>query len=191
MAAAANLVVAVVYVGIAVFIVRPLARQGRLQTSPLATATALIFASAGLHHGIHVLELLLPSVGLDENVGRATREVFGWPLAVSDLFAAAVGVYYLRLRRTYGMQPRSGELFTDTRRQQQEALDLNDTVVQGLVAAQLARRLGRERELDEALAVSLESARGMVDRLLSEVESTNPAKSGRFVRREPTRLRRP
>ena len=188
MAAAANLVVAVVYVGIAVLIVRPLARHGRLQTNPLATATALIFVSAAFHHGVPVLELLLPSVGLDENVGRATREVFGWPLAVSDLFAAAVGVYYLSLRRTYGMQLGSGELFTDTKRRQQEALDLNDTVVQGLVAAQLARRLGRERELDEALEASLVSARGMVDRLLSEVESTNPP---RFVRREPTRLRRP
>lgn len=162
MAAAANLVVAVVYVGIAVLIVRPLARHGRLQSNPLATATALIFVSAALHHGVHVLELLLPSVGLDEHVGRAPREVFGWPLAVSDLFAAAVGVYYLSLRRTYGMRLGSGELFTDTMRRQQEALD-----------------------------ASLESARGMVDRLLCEVESTNLPKPERFVRREPTRLRRP
>ncbi|MDQ3663092.1 MAG: hypothetical protein M3353_00335 [Actinomycetota bacterium] len=66
-------------------------------------ATALILVSAALHHGVHALERLLPSVGLD---------------------------------------------------------------------------------------ASLASARGMVDRLLAEVESTNPPTPERFARREPSRSRR-
>ncbi len=190
MAAAANVVVAVVYLGIAVLIARPLFRLGQLRSNPLATATALLFLSGAVHHGLHPLDLLLPSFGMGEEAGRATRDAFGWPLAVSDLFAAVVGGFYLSLRRSYGRLLESGELYAGTARRQREALEINDTVVQGVVAAQLARRLGRDEELDRVLDATLVSARSMVDRLLTEVEMKTPGQ-GEFVRSEASRLRQP
>jgi two-component system, response regulator / RNA-binding antiterminator len=57
----------------------------------------------------------------------------------------------------------------DTRKRQ--ALELHDKVVQGLVVAQLALELGREDELREAITSTLEHARAMVTRELTELHN--------------------
>jgi response regulator NasT len=56
---------------------------------------------------------------------------------------------------------------TDARREQ--ALELHDGVVQGLVAAQLAHDLGRNEESRAALAETLDRAKDVVSRSLTEL----------------------
>jgi PAS domain S-box-containing protein len=68
------------------------------------------------------------------------------------------------------------------RAQRKEALDLNDTVVQGLAAAKMALEMGDfERGLNN-FAKTLSNAKGLVDRLLDESGSIEP---GNLVRSEP------
>jgi two-component system, response regulator / RNA-binding antiterminator len=59
--------------------------------------------------------------------------------------------------------------FADARKRQ--ALELHDKVVQGLIVAQLALELGREDELRAAINSTLERARAMVTRELSELQN--------------------
>jgi len=57
------------------------------------------------------------------------------------------------------------------RARQRQALELHDSVVQGLVAAQLAHDLGRAGESHEALLEALERAKAVVTRSLEELRS--------------------
>ncbi|MFN2613983.1 MAG: hypothetical protein ABR552_04090 [Actinomycetota bacterium] len=53
-----------------------------------------------------------------------------------------------------------------------EALDLHDGVVQGLVVAQLADKLGRRDESRDALVTTLERAKAVVNRSLEELRKS-------------------
>src|SRR6266567_3726639 len=56
----ANAVVALAYLLIVVAILRPLIAAGQLRSNPLGTATAAIFFTCAVHHGGHVVHMLLP-----------------------------------------------------------------------------------------------------------------------------------
>ena len=56
-------------------------------------------------------------------------------------------------------------------RRQQDALELHDDVVQGLVTAQLAHDLGRDTESRQALVETLERAKRIVSRSLEELKA--------------------
>jgi hypothetical protein len=190
--AAANAVVAVAYLAISRAIILPLARERELTTNKLGTATALIFLTCAVHHGAHTAHMLLPFAGVATDGGLAMRSAFdGWAVGW-DLITAGIGVYYWTLRRSYGRLLQGTKLFEDHREKQREALEINDTVVQGLVAAQLARAAGRDEELDAALAGSLQAARVLVDRLLgARAAREGAADAGDFVRDVPARVTPP
>ena len=142
----ANLVVALAYLAIAVAIIKPLARDGQLLSNRLATATAAIFVTSAIYHGGQTVEMVLPSGGVGTGAGLALREAFGWHLVISGVMTAAVGVYYWTLRRTYSPIMHGAKLFEDLRERQRRALEINDDIVQGIVAAQLALRLGEQTQ---------------------------------------------
>ena len=73
----------------------------------------------------------------------------------------------------------------EARRQHQQALQLNDTVVQGLATAKMALELDNEDIANEAVTSTLRNAKGIVDQLLEEAESHSPLSSGTLVRDEP------
>ena len=161
-----NAIIAVVYMMIALAIIVPLTKSRQLWTNPLGAATAAIFFTCSVHHGAHSVHMLLPAFGLDEVQGLAMRTAWGWPLAIWDIIGALVGVYYWTLRRTYSDLMHGAKLFEDMRQREQQALEINDNVLQGLVVAKMALDLGDPAKADRALSTSIESASRMITDLL-------------------------
>ena len=69
-----------------------------------------------------------------------------------------------------------------------QALALNDSIVQGLVAAKAALDLELHDRHAELITSTLRTARDLVNRLLDDSEKTKPLGPGDFVREEPARL---
>jgi len=161
-----NAVIMAAYLGICLAIVVPLAKSRQLRTNPLGAATAAIFFTCAVHHGTHSLHMLLPSLGLDDPQGLAMRSAWGWPLASWDIIGAVVAVYYWTLRRNYGSLMQGAQLFEDLRQREQQALELNDTVLQGLVVAKMALDLDQPAKANEALTASIGSASRIITGLL-------------------------
>jgi len=166
LALACNAMMMAAYLGICLAIVRPLTRSHQLRSNQLGAATAAIFLTCAVHHGALSLQLLLPALGVGGPPDPGTPTAWGWPLAGWDAIGAVVGVYYWSLRRTYGSLMPGGQLFEDLGQREQQALELNDTVLQGLVVAKLALDLDQPEKAMHALTASISSASGMVTQLL-------------------------
>jgi signal transduction histidine kinase len=110
--------------------------------------------------------MLLPAFGLDDTQGLAMRTAWGWPLAIWDIVGACVAIYYWSLRRHYGSLMQGAQLFQDLRQREQQALELNDAVLQGLVVAKMALDLDQPRKANEALTDSIQSASRIITDLL-------------------------
>ena len=162
-----NAVIMVAYFLIVLAIVVPLWKSHQLRSNPLGAATAAIFFTCAVHHGAHALHMLLPSFGIDDAQGLAMRQAWGWPLATWDLVGAVVATYYFTLRRNYSSLMHGAKLFEDLRQREQQALELNDTVLQGLVVAKLALDLDDKDKAQGALTSSIESASKIITGLLA------------------------
>ena len=161
----ANAVIGVAYLCIAAAIVLPLARSNQLRTNPLGAATAAIFFTCAVHHGSHAVHMLLPAFVEDEQ-GLSMRAAWGWPLATWDIVGALVAVYYWTLRRNYGALMEGAALFEDLRKREQQALELNDSVLQGLVVSKMALDLNDTARATAALDTSIASASRIITNLL-------------------------
>lgn len=170
--AAANVIVSIAYLLIAGAIIVPLIRTQQVRSNQLGTATAAIFLTCAVHHGSHSVHMLLPIFGVEDQNGLAAREAFAdWHLVAWDIFTAGVGVYYWTLRRTYGALMTGATLFEDLREKQRQALEINDTIVQGLVVAETALAFDQHELSKDALAATLVSARQIISDLLGEANS--------------------
>ncbi|MBO3737010.1 PAS domain S-box protein [Actinoplanes sp. NEAU-H7] len=109
----------ITYAAIAVAIAVPLARAGQLRANRLAVATALIFLTSAIGHGLHAY---LAFAGL-ERAGHSVAIGWVWALAWWNVVTAAVGVYYWTVRR--GHAPLRGAIYTGPH--QQRLLDEADT----------------------------------------------------------------
>lgn len=178
----ANAVVAVAYFGICAAIIVPLVRSHQLRSNPLGGATAAIFFTCAVQHGAHSLHMLMPAFGLDLDQGIAMRDAWGWQLALWDVVGALVGVYYWTLRRNYGSLMEGAQLFEDMRKREEQALELNDNVLQGLVVAKMSLDLGDQRRASEALETAISSASHMITDLLGP---DRRGSSDRLLRRSP------
>ncbi len=170
-----NAVVAVAYLSIATVIAVALVRSGQVRSNPLAAATAAIFVTCGVHHGSHSVHMALPWLEVEIVRGLAMRSSYDLSMAVWDVVTAAVGVYYWSLRRSYAPLMRGAKLFEDLRQREQQALELNDNVLQGLVVAKLALDLGQPERARTALESSIGSASAIITDLLAP--DTRPASS--------------
>ena len=150
-----NAIIALAYFLIVVAIVVPLARSHQLRSNPLGAATGAIFLTCAVHHGAHSVHMLLPSLGVDDPQGLAMRAAWDWPLAIWDVIGAVVGLYYWTLRTNYSSLMQGAQLFEDLRRREQQALELNDSVLQGLVVAKMALDLDPPEKAHEALTSSI------------------------------------
>src|SRR3982751_6656955 len=141
-----NAVIASAYLVITWLILRGLVATNQLTSNVLGFATALIFFTCGVHHGSHALHLVAPAFGLDEARGLAMRQAFGWQMAVWDGVGAAVALFYLSLRRSYGRLLHSPQMFEDSeRRRYEERLERERA---SLAEAQAVTHLGSwERDL--------------------------------------------
>ena len=89
---------------------------------------------------------------------------------------ALVGVYYWTLRRNYGSLMEGAQLFEDMRKREEQALELNDNVLQGLVVAKMSLDLGDQRRASEALETAIGSASHMITDLLGPDRSGSSAR---------------
>ena len=85
---------------------------------------------------------------------------------------AVVGVYYWTLRRNYGSLMQGAQLFQDLRQREQQALELNDAVLQSLVVAKMALDLDQPAKANEALTSSISSASRIITELLGSKHHT-------------------
>jgi hypothetical protein len=180
----ANAVVAVAYLAIAAAIIRPLTRSGQLRSNPLGAATAAIFLTCAIHHGGHTVHMLLPYVGTERVQGLAMRTAYDWEAAIWDVITAAVGIYYWTLRRTYAPLMRGAQLFEDMRQREQQAVELNDNVLQGLVVAKMALDLGQKDKATSALESAITSASHMISDLLG----AQPSRGSGLLRSKPAAI---
>lgn len=171
-----NTVIAGAYFAIFATILRPLVRGRQLRSNPLATATAAIFLTCAVHHGSHVLHMALPALGSDVSAGTAMREAWTWPAAIWDVAGALIAVYYFTLRRGYGALIHGAELFTDLQQREQQALELNDNVLQGLVVARMAIDLDETGKAVTALDSAIASASRIITDLIGSPH--RPADAG-------------
>jgi len=183
-AACANLVILVAYLAIAFVVVRGIAAGNQWRSNPLAVATGLIFFSCGVGHGIHAVHLFLPSTELSDPAAAASRIAENeWHSAPWEALTAIVGVWYWTLRGRFPALLGSAALFEDVRDRQRQALELNDSVVQGLAAAKLAFELGREEDGMRALTATLDTARSIVTDLLGADDEDGRLRPGDLRRR--------
>lgn len=161
-----NTGIAVAYLLICLAIVVPLARSNQLRANPLGAATAAIFLTCAVHHGSHALHMMLPSLGIADAQGLAMRSAWGWPLTIWDAVGLIVAVYYWSLRRSYSPLMQGAQLFEDLRKREQQALELNDSVLQGLVVAKMALDLDDPARANAALTSSIDSASRIITNLL-------------------------
>jgi signal transduction histidine kinase len=182
----ANAVVAIAYLLIVIAVVRPLVRDKQLRQNALGAATAAIFFTCAVHHGGHVVHMLLPSAHVESAQGLALRASYDWEAAFWDVVTAAVGVYYWSLRRAYAQAMRGASLFEDMRQREREALELNDSVLQGMVVARMALELDQHERAEEALDASIENA----SRMISDRLGSAPARTPGLLRRDPAVLRK-
>ncbi|MGO4257630.1 hypothetical protein [Marmoricola sp. RAF53] len=169
-----NALIAIAYLLITAAIVVPLTRSHQLRTNPLGAATAAIFFTCAVHHGAHALHMLLPSLGIDDAQGLAMRTAWGWPLALWDAVGAVCAIYYWTLRRNYSSLMHGAQLFEDLRQRERQALELNDTVLQGLVVAKLALDLDQADKARDALDSSIDSASRIITGLLGPGNGKDP-----------------
>ncbi len=166
LAMVANAVISLAYFLIFGAIMLPLIRGGQVRENPLGTATAAIFLTCAVHHGVHSVHMAMPMFGLDLERGMAMRQAWTWQLAVWDLVGAVVATYYWSLRRTYGDLMRGAQLFEDMLRREEQALEINDTILQGIVVARMALDLDDRDRATSALDSSIASASDLVTDLL-------------------------
>jgi PAS domain S-box-containing protein len=105
-----NLVIMIAYAAIMMAIVVPVARAGQLRTNKLALATAMIFFSCSVGHGLHAV-MAVRTIAAEVPHAHAGALALSWPSAIWDLCTAAVGVYYWTLRRGYGVLLGQGSIF--------------------------------------------------------------------------------
>jgi signal transduction histidine kinase len=179
-----NAIIMVAYLLITLAIVVPLARSQQLRTNPLGAATGAIFFTCAIHHGAHALHMLLPALGVSDSQGLAMRTAWGWPLALWDVVGALTAMYYWTLRRNYSSLMHGAQLFDDYRQRERQALELHDTVLQGLVVAKMALDLNQPSRSQEALASSIAAASTIITDLLGSAE-------GSLIRSSPAELVQP
>ena len=168
-----NALIGVAYLLICLGILRPLIESKQLRANPLGTATAAIFFTCAVHHGGHVIHMLLPYGRVETSQGRAMRAAYDWQMATWDIVGAAVAIYYWTLRRTYSSLMHGAKLFEDIREREYEAIQLNDAVLQGLVVAKMSLELDQRDRAMVALDSSIAAASDMITNLLG------PQSSGR------------
>ncbi|MET0840166.1 MAG: hypothetical protein ABWY19_15390 [Marmoricola sp.] len=186
--AVCNAIISIAYFMICYAIVRPLLASRQLRSNALGAATAAIFLTCAVHHGAHVLHMVMPYAGVDVEQGMAMRRAWGPELAVWDLVGAVVATYYWTLRGGFGAARTSPQLFKDQAEREQRALELNDTVLQGMVVARMAFDLGERQRGMDALDHSITAASGMITALIGE-EQGRPA--NRPLRSAPALVDRP
>ncbi|PWK27692.1 PAS domain S-box-containing protein [Actinoplanes xinjiangensis] len=123
-----NLGTMITYAAITVVITVPVARAGRLRSNRLAVATALIFLTAAVGHGLHAY---LAFAGL----GHAEHAVsidWVWALAWWNVVTGVAGLYYWTVRRR--TRAPAGAIYPDPQRERlQDEADAHRATLEAVI----------------------------------------------------------
>jgi hypothetical protein len=138
----------------------------------------LSIAYVVIHHG--VMGSLDP--GSVYNHPAAIDHPFKWALihGFFILGATIAGLIVWKRNEEYLLRDRQHQQGEIDRRRKQ-ALEMNDSIVQGLAVAAMAREVGDEHKAAVALENTLSDARSIVTTLLSEFEESGPLEPGDLV----------
>src|SRR4051794_29501666 len=170
------------YLAISYRIVRGLVLTKQLRSNPLGLATASIFFTCALGHGLH-FEHLVPSVLAGES--DAMVGAVDWHLVAADVVTALIAFWHWSLRKHYGAMLAAGQLYDDVKARQRQALEINDNVVQGLATAGYALEVGDTALAADAIDTTLASARELIAQLLGERAPVAPLGPGDLIRERP------
>jgi len=186
---AASVVVLIAYLTIAITIIRRLvSTQQDPSANPLAWATAAIFISFAVHHGFHAAYQVTSAIST--GAAYAVRAGYdGLIVTAWDVLSAAVGIWYLTLRGRFPALVRGGALFGDVKLRKQQALEIHDTIVQGLATAKMSIELNRNEEGLVAVQQSLDASRRIITDLLGEGSAETTLRPGDLRRDEAVRGR--
>lgn len=166
---AGNLLTGFTYLLIAWLITAPLKRTGQLslRANPLGIALALVFLTSALRSLWTAGMLLLPVVDTDNAHALALRGGLTWGSVVLPFLTAAAGVLYLTIRLRATIRDEAA-LFPDLASRRRRALEINDNIVQGLLAARELDAIGEHAEARSTAERALEHAQRMMGDLLDE-----------------------
>lgn len=159
--AAVDAIAAIAYCAISWIIVSGLVRSRQWRSNRLGSATALLFLTSAIHHGVLGAQAL----------GGADDTWAWWRLAADGLTALA-GIQYLSLRGSYASVLRGAQMFEDMKVRERQALEINDNIVQGLTVAKYAMTMGSDEQSRNAIEDTLRHARTIITDLLGEEGAT-------------------
>lgn len=184
--AGANAIIVVLYAAISSTIARGLA-EGQWRSNPIAVATAAIFATCAIGHGLHMAHALPPWSLLDPTSASAAIAMFGdWRLIAWDALTGAVAIWYWVLRNRFAIVYQGASLCDDMVSRQRQAEQLRLQLVAGLAEADAAFEAGRRDAGLRALDRTLDQGKTIISTLMGET----PKRGRRLVdlrRRAPTR----
>lgn len=182
--AAANVVMVVLYAGIAGLILRGIHEGRQWRTNPIAVATAAVFVSCTIGHGLHLAHVLPPLAALEPAEALAARAMFGdWRLLLWDGVTAGVAIAYWLMRSRLAVVYGGAALCEDLEERHRQAGALHDRVMRGLARAQAQLDAGdRERGL-RTLEETLEESKSIITTLLG-TRGTGTAMGPGDLRRE-------
>jgi hypothetical protein len=166
---AGNLLTGFTNLLIAWLITAPLKRTGQLslRANPLGVALALVFLTSALRSLWTAGNLLLPTIGIQSAHALALRDGIRWSAVPIPYLTAAAGVLYLTIR-VHATVRDEASLFPDVASRRRRALEINDNIVQGLLAARELDDLGEHAEARAEAGRALEHAQRMMGDLLDE-----------------------
>lgn len=126
----------------------------------------------GLHKDGHEVPVELTLTAIPETTEDGHRFVLAILRDISDRKAAEVAALELR----------------DAQLRQQQALELNDTIVQGLTVAKMSLEAGRVDKGIEAVSATLERVKALVGQLLAQIGTASPLQAGDLVRKHPANV---
>ncbi|MHB8584794.1 MAG: hypothetical protein ACYDDF_03015 [Thermoplasmatota archaeon] len=169
--AGANAIMVVIYGLVSIEMIAAIINGNQLRSNPLLTATAAVFVTCTLGHGLHLEHTLVAASGVLGTAATqaAAQAEFADPRLVAwDVLTAMVAVYFYSLRSRFAVVYRGAALCEDLDKREKQAMEIHDNVVQGLVEAKLALDMGRREEGRAAIERTLRSSQAIITELLGK-----------------------
>lgn len=185
--ATANVVMVVVYAWIAAIMIQGIRDGSQWRSNPLAVATAAIFVSCTIGHGLHLLHVLPPFSILDPAAAAAAQATFAdWRLLAWDVATAITAIAYWLLRSRLAIVYEGTSLCEDMEERQRQAALLHDRVVEGLDRAKAQLAAGDREGSLRTMTMTLEEGKHVITTLLGPRERRSGLGPGDLRRQAPS-----
>lgn len=187
-AAGANVFMVAIYAGIATIMIRGIHDGHQWRSNPIAVATAAVFVSCTVGHGLHLAHVLPPLSVIEPAEAAAARAMFAdWRLIAWDAITAgtAIGYWFLRGRlvAVYG----GASLSEDLQERHRQAALIHERVVAGLDQAQAELDAGQREKGLATLAKTLDEGKEVITTLLGKPGVRPPVRPGDLRREAASR----